>query len=106
MNSRDTDGETPDAFDRRRFIKRAAIGTAVATPVVTSFSMSGVSSVFAAQTNVSGQVSPASTEVPTTTTTAGNQTQPTSTTTTTVSNQTQPTSTTTTTVSNQTQTQT
>jgi len=34
-------------FDRRTFVKRVAIGTAFAVPVVTSFSMSGVNSAFA-----------------------------------------------------------
>jgi hypothetical protein len=32
---------------RRTFVKRVAIGAAFATPVVSSFSMSGVNSVFA-----------------------------------------------------------
>jgi hypothetical protein len=35
------------SFDRRRFLKRVAIATAFIAPVVTSFSMDGVSSVFA-----------------------------------------------------------
>ena len=52
------DVETPDddetsearpAFDRRSFVKRIAIGTAFAVPVVTSFSMTGVNSAYAAQ---------------------------------------------------------
>jgi hypothetical protein len=36
------------SFDRRTFVKRVAVGTAFAVPVVTSFSMSGVNSAFAA----------------------------------------------------------
>ena len=41
--------------DRRQFVKRLVIGSVFATPVVSSFSMSGVNSVFAQDTNVSGQ---------------------------------------------------
>ncbi|MGK2950564.1 MAG: hypothetical protein ACSLFP_18470 [Acidimicrobiales bacterium] len=41
--------------DRRQFVKRLIVGSAFATPVVSSFSMSGVNSVFAQDTNVSGQ---------------------------------------------------
>lgn len=41
--------------DRRQFVKRLLVGSAFATPVVSSFSMSGVNSVFAQDTNVSGQ---------------------------------------------------
>jgi hypothetical protein len=49
-----------DALDavgdsRRRFVKRLVVGTAFATPVVSSFSMNGVSSVFAQSSQVSGQ---------------------------------------------------
>jgi len=43
----DTPGSRP-GFDRRTFVKRVAIGTAFAVPVVTSFSMTGVNSAFAA----------------------------------------------------------
>jgi hypothetical protein len=43
----DTAGSRP-GFDRRTFVKRVAIGTAFAVPVVTSFSMTGVNSAFAA----------------------------------------------------------
>jgi hypothetical protein len=43
----DTAGNRP-GFDRRTFVKRVVIGTAFAVPVVTSFSMSGVNSAFAA----------------------------------------------------------
>jgi hypothetical protein len=45
-DSDDTAGRRP-GFDRRTFVKRVAIGTAFAVPVVTSFSMSGVNSAFA-----------------------------------------------------------
>lgn len=37
-----TERETPEA-SRRSFIKRVAVGAAFATPIVTSFSMSGMS---------------------------------------------------------------
>jgi hypothetical protein len=43
----DTPGGRP-GFDRRTFVKRVAVGTAFAVPVVTSFSMTGVNSAFAA----------------------------------------------------------
>jgi hypothetical protein len=48
-----------DALDqvgdsRRRFVKRLVIGSAFAAPVVSSFSMNGVSSVFAQSSQVSG----------------------------------------------------
>ena len=51
--------EPEDAIDavgdsRRRFVKRLVIGTAFAAPVVSSFSMNGVSSVFAQSSQVSG----------------------------------------------------
>jgi hypothetical protein len=36
------------SFDRRSFVKRVAVGTAFAVPVVSSFSMSGVNTAFAA----------------------------------------------------------
>ncbi len=39
---------------RRQFVKRLVVGSAFATPVVSSFSMSGVNAVFAQDTNVSG----------------------------------------------------
>lgn len=49
-----SDGSDAELFDdlppsRRTFVKRVAIGAAFATPVVSSFSMSGVNSVFAQQ---------------------------------------------------------
>jgi hypothetical protein len=40
--------------DRRQFIKRLAVGSAFAVPVVSSFSMSGVNTVFAQSAEVSG----------------------------------------------------
>jgi hypothetical protein len=51
--SQRADGADPSGLldsvvpDRRTFVKRVAIGAAFATPVVSSFSMSGVNSVFA-----------------------------------------------------------
>jgi hypothetical protein len=44
------DGETQGAasFDRRKFLKRVALVTAFAAPVISSFTMDGVSSVLAA----------------------------------------------------------
>lgn len=49
-----------DALDavgdsRRRFVKRLVVGSAFAAPVVSSFSMNGVSSVFAQSSQVSGR---------------------------------------------------
>jgi hypothetical protein len=41
--------------DRRQFIKRLAVGSAFAVPVVSSFSMSGVNTVFAQSAEVSGE---------------------------------------------------
>lgn len=91
------EGARSASFDRRLFIKRVAIGTVVAAPIVSSFSMAGVNAAFAAQTNVSGQppssVSPATVSATTTTTTAPATTTtsttqaPTTTTSTTVGNQ-------------------
>ncbi|CAN5441630.1 hypothetical protein BH10ACT1_BH10ACT1_33960 [soil metagenome] len=95
------------AFDRRRFLKRVAIGSAVAVPVVSSFSMSGVNAAFAQQTNVSGK-KPASSGTDTTPTTddggvSGESTIPgeTSTTTTTTAPNQPPSTTTSTTSPNQ-----
>jgi len=95
-SSLDGDGSL-ESFDRRRFIRRAAIGGAIAVPVVTSFSMSGVNPAFAQETQVSGKppatstttaVPGSTTTAPSTTSTtmAGNLTNPTwpSTTTTTL----------------------
>jgi hypothetical protein len=47
-DNNDTPGSRP-GFDRRTFVKRVAIGTAFAVPVVTSFSMTGVNSAFAGE---------------------------------------------------------
>jgi len=74
---------------RRRFIGRLMVGSVIASPVVSSFSMRGVNAVFAQDTNVSGAVSPTSvTAGDTTTTTAANTTTTTAanTTTTTAAN--------------------
>lgn len=64
--------------DRRAFLKRVAIGSAFAVPVVASFSMSGVQAVYAQSTTSSGAVSgsgtSASTSTSTTTTTNTNTT--------------------------------
>jgi hypothetical protein len=42
------DGGKRSGFDRRTFVKRVAVTTAFAVPVVSSFSMSGVNTAFAA----------------------------------------------------------
>lgn len=55
--------------DRRRFIGRLMVGSAIASPVVASFSMRGVNAVFAQDTNVSGQVGSSDVTPSTTTTT-------------------------------------
>lgn len=55
--------------DRRRFIGRLVVGSAIASPVVASFSMRGVNAVFAQDTNVSGQVGSSDVTPSTTTTT-------------------------------------
>ena len=61
--------------DRRRFIGRLMVGSALASPVVASFSMRGVNAVFAQDTNVSGQVGSSDvTQSTTTTTEAANTT--------------------------------
>jgi len=51
--------EHDDALDalgasRRTFVKRLVVGTAFAAPVVSSFSMNGVNTVFAQDSRVSG----------------------------------------------------
>ena len=48
--------------DRRQFIKRLAVGSAFAVPVVSSFSMSGVNTVFAQSAEVSGAGTTTTTE--------------------------------------------
>lgn len=120
MDENVQDQPTDAGFDRRRFLKRVAVGGAVAVPVVSSFSMSGVNAAFAQQTNVSGK-RPASSgggqttttsdggvsgdttvpAEPTTTTTTTSPNQPPSTTTTTTSPNQPPSTTTTTTSPNQ-----
>jgi hypothetical protein len=72
--------------DRRAFLKKMAVGTAFAVPVVSSFSMAGVQAAFA-QTPA---VSPRQT-TPGATTPGGTTPSTSSTTTTTISNQNQPT---------------
>jgi len=73
--------------DRRAFLKRVAIGSAFAVPVVASFSMSGVQAVYAQSSTASGAVSAGGTTATTalqnttTTTVAPNQTPSTTTTT-------------------------
>lgn len=72
--------------DRRAFLKKLAVGTAFATPVVASFSMTGIKSVYAAPAQASGSVGGNETEQSTTSTTEPTTTT-TTTTTTTASNQ-------------------
>ncbi len=74
---------------RRAFLKKVAIGTAFTVPVVSSFTMAGIQSVYAQTPTASGQVSGTGAAKSTTTT---SPTTSTSTTTTTM----QPNSTTTT----------
>ena len=80
--------EQDDVFDhvghdRRRFLKRLVVGSAFAVPAVSSFSMSGVNTVFAQSVEVSGGSSggdpegdtdATTVENSTTSTTSGNQT--------------------------------
>jgi hypothetical protein len=76
-----------EANGRREFLKKLAIGTAFATPVVASFSMSGINAVYAQTAGGSGPgVQGESVTSSTTTTTTPNQT----TTTTTLPNSTSP----------------
>ena len=65
--------------DRRQFLKKLAVGTAFAAPVVSSFTMTGIKAAYAAPAQASGGVSGSSQENTTTTS---------STTTTTTTNQT------------------
>ena len=74
--------------DRRAFLKRVAIGSAFAVPVVASFSMSGVQAVYAQSTTASGAVSAGGATASTSTTTTTNPNLTPSTTTTTNPNQT------------------
>jgi hypothetical protein len=72
-------GNLPD--DRRSFLKKLAIGSAFAVPIVSSFTMSNVTSAYAQTAATSSQVSGAGANA-TTTTVAPNQPAPTTTTTT------------------------
>jgi hypothetical protein len=47
-------GENGGTFDRRRFLKRVAVATAFVAPIVSSFSMEGVNTVFAAGRDTGG----------------------------------------------------
>jgi len=51
-------GNDRPGFDRRSFVKRVAVGTAFAVPVITSFSMTGVNSAFAAELVSSNVITP------------------------------------------------
>jgi hypothetical protein len=74
--------------DRRSFLKKMAITTAFAAPVVSSFTMTGIKAVYAQTPSVSNQVSGGSASTtPSTTSTA----PPTTTTTTSNTNTTLPT---------------
>ena len=81
---------------RRSFLKKMAVTTAFAVPVVSSFTMTGIKAVYAQTPRVSGQVSSGTASQSTgsqstTTTTSANQPPTTTTTTTTTSpNQTEP----------------
>ena len=72
--------------DRRAFLKKVAIGSAFAVPVVSSFTMSNVTAAYAQTAASSSQVSGAGAGASTTTTTSPN-TSPSTTTTTTNPNQ-------------------
>ena len=55
----DPDGEGGRSqFDRRTFVKRVAVTSAFAVPVVSSFSMSGVNTAFAAPMSPNTQPPP------------------------------------------------
>ncbi len=73
--------------DRRAFLKKLAIGTAFAAPVVSSFTMSGIHAAYAQTAATSSQVGAGQTSTTaaaptTTTTTSPNQPVPSTTTTT------------------------
>ncbi len=51
-------GNDRPGFDRRSFVKRVAVGTAFAVPVITSFSMTGVNSAFVAELVTSNVITP------------------------------------------------
>ncbi len=76
-------GNLPD--DRRSFLKKLAIGSAFAVPVVSSFTMSNVTAAYAQTAATSSQVGAggaSNSTTTTTTTTSPNQTVPSTTTTT------------------------
>jgi hypothetical protein len=73
-------GKLPD--DRRSFLKKLAIGSAFAVPVVSSFTMSNVTAAYAQTAATSSQVAAAGASNSTTTTAAPNTTPSTTTTTT------------------------
>ena len=75
---------------RRSFLKKMAVTSAFAVPVVSSFTMTGIKAVYAQTPRVSGQVSGGQVSQSTTTTTQANQPPPPSTSTTTSPNQTEP----------------
>lgn len=87
-----------DASGRRSFLKKAALGAAFVPPAVSSFTMSGISAVYAQTPSVSGQVDSDEVEATTTTeaeaTTTSTTTAPNQTTTTLGTNQTETTTTT------------
>jgi len=69
--------------DRRAFLKKLAIGTAFAVPVVSSFSLAGMQASFAQTASSSQPTTTTTTAAPTTTTTTSTTTSTTTTTTTT-----------------------
>ena len=73
---------------RRSFLKKMAVTTAFAAPVVSSFTMTGIKAVYAQTPRVSGAAAGGNTAASTTTTAASNQ--PTTTTTTMQQNTTEP----------------
>ena len=77
-------GKLPD--DRRSFLKKLAIGSAFAVPVVSSFTMSNVTAAYAQTAATSSQVGAGGVGRTTTTTAAPNTTPTTSTSTTTTTN--------------------
>jgi hypothetical protein len=73
-------GGLPD--DRRSFLKKLAIGSAFAVPIVSSFTMSNITASYAQTAATSSQVSAGgASNTTTTTTTSPNQAPPTTTTT-------------------------
>jgi hypothetical protein len=83
----ESDGTLDEALeglsdDRRAFIKKLAIGTAFAVPVVSSFTMSNVTAAYAQSAASSSQVSGVGASTSSTTTTTSPNTSPSTTTTT------------------------